>query len=68
MANGGIGEVDPDFAAEMTQKNLDAAVEEIRRKAQIAPGVPGECDKCGEDSPRLIGGVCARCRDEYKLP
>ncbi len=31
--------------------------------APIAVGVPGECTNCGEDSPRLVGGRCARCRD-----
>lgn len=32
------------------------------------PGTAGECDLCGETFPRLINGVCARCRDKYKLP
>lgn len=34
----------------------------------IAPGVPGDCDLCGEHSGRLIGGACAPCRDKYRLP
>ncbi len=32
------------------------------------PGTAGECDLCGESSPRLINGVCAPCRDKHKLP
>lgn len=34
----------------------------------IPPGVPGDCDLCGEWSGRLIGGACAPCRDRYHLP
>jgi len=45
----------------------DAKIREIRRKACIDPGVPGECDRCGENSLRLIFGYCAPCRDKYKL-
>lgn len=29
----------------------------------IPKGIPGECEDCGEERPRLIGGVCAFCRD-----
>jgi len=36
-------------------------------RPQMAKGEPGECDWCGEESPRLVNGYCARCRDEYKL-
>lgn len=28
----------------------------------------GDCDLCGEWSGRLVGGVCAPCRDRHKLP
>jgi hypothetical protein len=33
------------------------------RAAAFVPGAPGECDRCGEDMPRLVGGLCAPCRD-----
>lgn len=36
--------------------------------AQIPAGVPGDCDLCGEWSARLVGGVCAPCRDKHGLP
>ena len=36
--------------------------------AKIPPGEPGDCDLCGEWSGRLVGGVCAPCRDRHKLP
>lgn len=28
---------------------------------------PGECQWCGEIKPRIVGGACAACRDEFKL-
>ena len=36
-------------------------------RADIPPGRPGECEVCGDHSPRLINGVCAPCRDEFNL-
>jgi len=40
------------------------AVEKSQRQAaKLQAGHPGECDFCGEDSPRLINGACGRCRD-----
>ena len=45
-----------------------ADIAEICRKAAASNGVPGICDLCGEDMPRLINGVCAPCRDRHKLP
>jgi hypothetical protein len=49
---------------------LEAAnLAQVRRRAnQIPPGKPGDCDLCGEWSARLVGGVCAPCRDRYRLP
>lgn len=42
-------------------------LEGIRRvraeAAKIPAGEPGECSNCGEWSPRLVGGLCALCRD-----
>lgn len=38
-----------------------------RAVADMPPGVPVECELCGEESPRLVRGVCARCRDKHKL-
>lgn len=58
--------------------NIDLAQEreELERQAALAalpspklqPGVPGDCDFCGEWTSRLVGGACAPCRDRYKLP
>ena len=56
------------------QLERDQALEEanlnmIREQAaKIPAGRPGICDLCGEDSPRLVKGACARCRDKHGLP
>ena len=34
----------------------------------LASGKPGDCDLCGEWAGRLVGGVCAPCRDQRHLP
>lgn len=47
-----------------TSKAIAAAA---RAAAQIPVSEPGECDLCGEWSGRLVDGVCAPCRDRYKL-
>ncbi len=56
--------------------DLAQAREELDRQFALAsrpspvmdPGVPGDCDYCGEWSGRLVGTACAPCRDKYKLP
>jgi len=48
------------------QKILDSAIQGASK--DIEPGVAGECDMCGEHSPRLILRACAPCRMKYKLP
>lgn len=57
--------LDPlDYAAELSQKITDAEVKYIRQVAAAIPeGVQGDCEDCGYWSSRLIGGVCAPCRD-----
>lgn len=50
---------------EVTERALATARAMV---AKIQKGEPGECSRCGEESPRLVGGVCAPCRDKYKLP
>lgn len=59
---------DVDFANDISEKNRENKILQIRERAEIAPGVAGECDSCGEYSPRLIHGNCARCRDLKGLP
>lgn len=58
-----------DRANDKAAAMVDARAAEIRHQAQhIQPGEPGICARCDEPSPRLVRGVCARCRDQYKLP
>ena len=58
-----------DVTADRMEVQEAADIAEIRRKAaEIPKGKPGECERCGEHMPRLINGVCAPCRDRYKLP
>lgn len=58
-----------DLAARNEQIEVDAGVSLVREAvANIPAGEPGDCDLCGEQSGRLVGGACAPCRDRYKLP
>ena len=55
-----------DRADQEVENNL---AEALRLAAKDMPaGEPGDCDLCGEWSGRLVNGVCAPCRDKYKLP
>lgn len=56
---------DLDIASDRAEMAREIAAKNLAR--DIPPGTPGECDWCGEESPRLIKGACARCRDKYKL-
>lgn len=57
-----------DRGNERAQQILDAEIEEARYRAQNIPaGEPGDCEICGEWSGRLVGGVCAPCRDKHGL-
>lgn len=48
---------------------VEAQEAEIRYQAQhMLSGEPGICSRCDESSPRLVRGVCAPCRDKFKLP
>lgn len=55
--------------AQIDEEMLEEA--ESKRRAstpyELPAGVPGDCDMCGEWSGRLIRGVCAPCRDRYRL-
>ena len=58
-----------DKTSERMEVQEAASIAEIRRKAaEIPKGEPGECERCGEPSWRLVGGACAPCRDKFKLP
>jgi hypothetical protein len=50
-----------DMASEIEGENLARALAAAR--VPIAAGVAGECEGCGDESKRLVGGRCAPCRD-----
>jgi len=56
-----------DKANDYVETIKEAEIRRIRKAAQIERGEEGECELCGEWSGRLIHGVCAPCRDRYKL-
>lgn len=60
----------PDEIDLSQEREYIATRDAIRQNAreELPVGAPGECDLCGEWSGRLIGGVCAPCRDKFKLP
>lgn len=57
-----------DISNDNIQEDIERRVEEVRRNAELPPGEPGDCGRCGEWSGRLVNGVCAPCRDRFKLP
>lgn len=60
---------DADNANEHIEREEAAAIKAIQARRDAQPiGHEGECDLCGERMLRLVDGVCAPCRDRYKLP
>lgn len=55
--------------ADRAQEDMERIEEERNKhlKYDIPPGDAGDCDLCGRWSGRLIHGVCAPCRDKYRL-
>ena len=56
-----------DRANQEVERSLAEAIRR-NRKADLTPGKAGDCDLCGEWSARLVGGACAPCRDQWRLP
>ena len=58
--------------ADMSQARMeqeDAMRERARSEKpyELPAGVAGDCELCGEWFGRLVGGVCAPCRDKHGL-
>lgn len=58
--------------ADISDERIEIArqwgLHQAQLKAHAIPvGMPGECDKCGEDRPRLVNGWCCFCRDKFKV-
>lgn len=53
-----------DYANDQEQRGQAYREAAVRAAAAAIPaGEPGECHECGEESPRLVNGRCAPCRD-----
>lgn len=53
-----------DIANEYAAIETESSLAMVRRAAAAIPaGEPGECEECGEYSPRLVERLCARCRE-----
>lgn len=52
---------------DLAQHYADTMLADAIRKARrpVPAGVAGECTDCGDDSPRLVGGRCAPCREPF---
>ena len=50
-----------DRATDQAEPFLAAAIR--RHSHPLEPGVPGECELCGNDFPRLVRGACVPCRE-----
>jgi hypothetical protein len=50
-----------DRATEIADAQLTRSIAAAR--VAVPVGAPGECDDCGDNSPRLVHGRCAPCRD-----
>lgn len=53
-----------DIANDYAAIEAESSLAMVRRAAAAMPaGEPGECEECGEESPRLVERLCARCRE-----
>jgi len=56
-----------DLAQDRERIATEDAIRKVQKKAVLAPGVPGDCEECGEANQRIGGGGCSRCRDLEEL-
>jgi len=53
-----------DRASELAEAERANSEAEVRRRAaEFEPGSPGVCVECELPMPRLVRGLCCRCRD-----
>ena len=55
-----------DIANAVADAHLERSIRAAR--VPVPAGVPGECEQCGEDMPRLVARRCAPCRDGRRRP
>ena len=49
--------------ADRAQQDIELYQTAMRTAYELPAGEPGTCVECEEPSARLIGGLCATCRD-----
>jgi hypothetical protein len=54
--------------ADRAQQDTEVYMSNLKTNYEIPQGKAGDCEICGEWYGRLIQGICAPCRDKYKLP
>lgn len=58
---------DVDFATDIVARATARAVNAVRAAVAAEPiAAAGECQMCGDEMPRLVGGRCAPCRDRRR--
>lgn len=58
---------DVDRAGDISELAARRRENAVRAAAAAIPtGAPGECEACGDEMPRLVGGRCAPCRDRKR--
>jgi len=50
-----------DLANDIAAADLARGIRAARQPIPV--GVPGECEQCGDEMPRLVNGRCGYCRD-----
>jgi len=55
-----------DEAQERIERRIDEGIARARAKLP-EKGYPGDCDLCGKWAGRLVLGVCAPCRDKWRI-
>lgn len=50
-----------DIANDIAEIHLQELI--AKAKVPMATGYAGECDDCGDFTPRLVDGLCSPCRD-----
>lgn len=55
-----------EIAFELAEARVQRSLAAIA--ADLPAGVSGECEECGEQMPRLVGGRCGFCRDGRRPP
>jgi predicted amidophosphoribosyltransferase len=51
-------------AADRAQMDDDTIAKYLQTDYELPSGIAGNCEQCGEFSPRIVNNLCAPCRDK----